>query len=85
MTHRKMTEAPADLGNTNPRLTRSCRIRATAAVASISASTPGELIVGFIAKELVSTCSTIDLIRTPASVHEIIAIFSECLVTVRPA
>jgi hypothetical protein len=68
---------------TDPGLTRGGRIGSTAAVAAVGACTPGELIIGFIAKELVSTGSTIDLIRTPAPVHEVIADFSECPIIAR--
>jgi hypothetical protein len=69
---RQMIDKPAStmgtvhwlLRNTNPRLTGTGRIYSTAAVASIGASTPSQLIIGFITKELVSTGSTIDLIGT---------------------
>ena len=79
----KITEARTGSRNTNPRLTGTGCIDATATVAAVGAGTPGELIIGVIAKELVGTASTIDLIRAPAPAHEILAILSECLVTVR--
>jgi hypothetical protein len=44
--------------NADPRLTGTGRIFSTAAVAVIGASTPGQLIIGFIAKELIRASST---------------------------
>jgi len=80
---RQTTEVFPSSRNTDPRLTGTGCIDATATVAAVGAGTPGELIIGVIAKELVGTASTIDLIRAPAPAHEILAILSECLVTVR--
>jgi len=67
MIYSEITEARADSRNTDPGLTRRCRIGATAAVASVGASTPGELIVGFIAKELVGASAVIQVIKTSFS------------------
>jgi hypothetical protein len=60
---RRTTEVFPSSRNTNPRLTGTGRIGATAAVTAISASTPGERIMGCITKELIGAASTLDLIR----------------------
>jgi hypothetical protein len=73
---------PQTSRNTNPRLTLTRRIGATAAVKAVGAGAAGQLIIGCIPKELVCAGRTMDLIRTPAATHEIIADFSECLVIV---
>src|SRR5215217_3172436 len=79
----KTKKHPYDLRNTDPRLTRRGRIGATAAVAAVGASTPGELIIGFIAIKLIAPGRTVNLIRTPAPMHEILADFSKCPIIAR--
>jgi len=62
-TLRRTPKVFPSLRHTNPRLTCTRRIRATAAVTAVGAGTPGELIMGCITKELIGAASTLDLIR----------------------
>jgi hypothetical protein len=62
-TLRRTPEVFPSLRHTNPPLTRSGRIGATAAVTAVGAGTPGELIIGCIAIKLIGAGRTFDLIR----------------------
>jgi hypothetical protein len=65
--------------HTDPPLTRTGRIGATAAVAAVSASPSGELIIAVIAIKLIAPSSILDLIAPTAAIAGSASLCLACL------